>query len=70
VQTGSFILRVLAFPKYDGLLPKSILTNLETKAPNFWRWANAVVKEKSVIAIWDEKSIAEGTLARIKPSAK
>jgi glutathione S-transferase len=57
---------VLAFPKYDGLLPSSILKNLEAKAPNFWKWANAVVKEDSVTYIWDEKSVAEKTLKRIK----
>jgi glutathione S-transferase len=69
VQTASFILRVLAFPKYDGLLPKSVLTNLETKAPNFWKWANAVVKEDSVTYIWDEKRTGELTQARISKLA-
>jgi len=65
VLTGSFILRVLSFPKYDGLLPASVLTTLESKAPNFYKWANAVVKEESVNYIWDEKKVAEGTVARI-----
>ena len=66
VQTGSFLLRLLSFPKYEGPLPKSILKNLETKAPNFWKWANAVVKEESVTYIWDEKTVAERTAARIE----
>jgi len=65
VQTASFILRVLAFPKYD-LLPQSLPTQLESKAPNFWKWANTVVKEDSVTYIWDEKKVAEGTKARIE----
>jgi len=64
VQTGSFLLRVLSFPKYDGLLPKSVLTTLESKAPAFWKWANAVIKEKSVTAVWDEKVVAERTQER------
>jgi len=46
-------------------LPASVLTSLESKAPNFYKWANAVVKEESVNYIWDEKKVAEGTLARI-----
>jgi glutathione S-transferase len=54
----------LGFPKY-GIIPQSILTNLEAKAPAFWKWANAVVKEESVTYIWDEKSVAERTKARI-----
>jgi glutathione S-transferase len=56
----------LSFPKYEGLLPKSILTNLEAKAPNFWKWANAVVKEESVNYMWEEKNVAEKTTARIE----
>jgi len=66
VQTASFVLRVLSFPKYEGLLSPSVLTQLESKAPNFWKWANAVVKENSVNYIWDEKLVAEKTLARIQ----
>ncbi|KAH8593022.1 thioredoxin-like protein [Bisporella sp. PMI_857] len=64
VLTGSFVLRLLAFPKYD-LLPASVLTGLESKAPAFWKWANAVVKEESVNYIWDEEKVVEGTQARL-----
>jgi len=73
VQTGSFILRVLSFPKYDGLFPKSLLTTLPEKAPAFWKWANAVVKEESVTYIWDEKSVATRTrdrFAKLAAAAK
>jgi len=65
--TGSFILRVIDLPKYEeaALLPKSLLTSLETKAPAFWKWANAVVGEKSVTYIWDGPSVAKRTAARI-----
>jgi glutathione S-transferase len=65
VQTGSFLLRVLSFPKYEGLLPKSLPTTLESKAPAFWKWANEVIKEKSVTYIWNEKAVAERTQERI-----
>ncbi|KAM3077018.1 hypothetical protein ACMFMG_003515 [Clarireedia jacksonii] len=66
VQTASFVLRLLAFPKYEGLLPKSILTGLEQKAPAFWKWANAISKEKSVTYVWNEKEIAESALVRFQ----
>ena len=68
VQTGSFILRLLSFPKYD-LLPKSVLTTLETKTPNFFKWANAVVKEESVNYIWDENLVVKNTAARLAKNA-
>ncbi|KIM92703.1 hypothetical protein OIDMADRAFT_139191 [Oidiodendron maius Zn] len=66
VQTGGFILRILSYPKYDGLLPKSVLTILETKAPNFLKWANKVASEKSVTYIWDERVAAESVTAKMK----
>ncbi|EDN96994.1 hypothetical protein SS1G_01922 [Sclerotinia sclerotiorum 1980 UF-70] len=36
------------------------------KAPAFWKWANAVSKEKSVTYIWDEEATAKRLLARYK----
>ncbi|KAN0104911.1 thioredoxin-like protein [Hyaloscypha variabilis] len=68
VQAGSFILRLLAYPK-GGLAPKSILTDLETRTPAFWKWANAVVKEKSVNYIWEEESYIEKTKVRLAKQA-
>ena len=68
VQTGSFILRLLAYPK-SGLAPASLLTNLETKAPAFWKWANAVVKEKSVNYIWNEETVLANTKKRLAKAA-
>ncbi|PVH75449.1 thioredoxin-like protein [Cadophora sp. DSE1049] len=67
VQTGSFLLRVLHLPKFEepNLLPKSLLTGLESKAPAFWKWANAVVAEKSVNYIFDVEAVAKGTAATI-----
>jgi len=67
VLTGSFIIRVLTIPKYESeLLPKSVLTSLESKAPAFWKWANAVIQEKSVNGIYDEQGVAQRTAQRIK----
>jgi len=51
------------------LLPASILPALESRAPNFYKWANAVVNEESVNYIWDEKKVAENTAARIAKMA-
>jgi len=65
VQTAPFVLRLLAFAKYEDLIPKSILTILESKAPNFWKWANVTVKEESVTYIFDEKRIAEAIIKRL-----
>jgi len=64
VQTGSFVLRIFSFPKY-GLLAPNLLAELESKAPSFYKWGNAVIAEKSVNHIWDEKSVAERTKARL-----
>lgn len=59
------MIRILAFHKDENLLPASVPKTLEAKAPNFWKWANTVVKEESVTYIWDEKKVLEGTSARI-----
>lgn len=55
----------MSFPKYD-IIPKSILSDLESKAPAFWKWANAVVKEESVTYIWDEAAVAGKTKERVE----
>jgi glutathione S-transferase len=40
------------------------------KTPAFWKWANAVVKEKSVNYIWgDEAQFIEKTKARLAKTA-
>ncbi|TVY52935.1 Glutathione S-transferase U20 [Lachnellula cervina] len=64
VQTASFVIRLLDFGAYEALLPKSLLPALEAKAPSFWKWASAVVKEDSVTYKWDAKAHAEGTIQR------
>jgi glutathione S-transferase len=61
------LIRILTIPKYEeyGLVPKSILTSLETKAPAFWKWANTVIKQTSVNHIFDEEAVAKRTAAKI-----
>jgi len=63
VLLGSFILRLISFPKH-GLLAPDTLTKLESSAPKFYAWAIATVNEKSVNYIWDEKAVVDGTKAR------
>ncbi|KAF6825237.1 putative glutathione s-transferase [Colletotrichum musicola] len=64
VLTGSFTLRLFSFANH-GILPKSILANLEQRAPNFYRWAQAVNQTPSVTKIWDEANVVERTKHRI-----
>lgn len=58
----------MTHPKYENLnlFPKSFLTNLEAKAPAFWKWGQAVIQEKSVNYIFDEQGVAERTAERVK----
>ncbi|KAI0892093.1 glutathione S-transferase domain-containing protein [Annulohypoxylon nitens] len=64
VLTGSFIVRLFTLPKY-GLFPERILDDLSTKAPNFYKWGQAVSKHPSVLVIYDEKVIAERLKERL-----
>jgi len=70
VQTASFVIRLVTFAEYEALLPKSLLTSLEAKAPSFWKWASAVVKEDSVTYKWDAKAISERTIDRFEKLRK
>jgi len=45
------------------------LTDLQTRAPAFWKWANAVVNEKSVNYIWEENSFIKKTKVRLAKQA-
>ena len=69
VQTGSFVLRYMSYSKY-GLQAKNLMSELEAETPNFYKWANAVVKERSVNYIWNEKEVVERTKARISALSK
>ncbi|KAI0170892.1 glutathione S-transferase domain-containing protein [Pestalotiopsis sp. NC0098] len=64
VLTASFVIRLYASSKH-GILPESIRGDLAAKAPNFDKWAQAVIKHPSVLSIWDEEKIIEGTKVRI-----
>jgi glutathione S-transferase len=45
------------------------LTSLEKRAPAFYKWANAVVKEKSVNYIWNEERVITNTKNRLAKTA-
>lgn len=44
----------------------SIVKELPTKAPNFYKWASKVIEHPSVTGIWDEEKIVAGTKARLE----
>ncbi|KAL4969834.1 glutathione S-transferase family protein [Aspergillus stella-maris] len=71
VLTGSFLLRLLSLykPQY-GLLSENLPTLLETRAPKFLKWAQAVVKEESVNYIWNEETVGTRTAKKWKAAAK
>jgi len=69
VQTGSFVLRIVDFPKY-GLLPANFLSELETRTPNFYKWIHAVAAEKSVNHIWDGEKVATRIKHKLQAAAQ
>ncbi|KAJ4861242.1 glycosyl hydrolases family 18 domain-containing protein [Trichoderma breve] len=64
VLTGSFILRLLSLPK-NGVGPESLIKELPTKTPNFYKWATTVIEHPSVNGIWNEEKVVAGTKARL-----
>ncbi|KFH44111.1 Glutathione S-transferase omega-like protein [Hapsidospora chrysogenum ATCC 11550] len=58
VLTGPFVIRLLTWPNH-GLAPKTVLADLEARAPNFFRWAQKVAAHPSVRSIYDEETIAQ-----------
>lgn len=64
VLTGSFVIRLLSLGK-AGIYPSNFLGLIEQQAPRFWKWAKEVSIHPSVIGIYDENAIVEGTRARI-----
>lgn len=64
VLTGSFVIRLLSLSK-AGIYPTNFLSLIESQAPNFWNWTKEVAVHPSVIGIYDEATIIEGTKARI-----
>jgi len=64
VLTGSFVLRVVRLAN-AGIYPDNLTKLAEEKAPNFWKWANAVSVHPSVTSIFNEEAIIASTKARI-----
>jgi glutathione S-transferase len=69
VQTGSFVLRLLAFAKPENGLVSAKLSGLLETVPRFKRWAEETVKQESVNFIWEEKVVVERTKAKWAPKA-
>ncbi|KAL2686795.1 hypothetical protein Neosp_004337 [[Neocosmospora] mangrovei] len=60
-----FVIRVFTLSKH-GLVPASFIEALEKEAPNFYKWAQAVIKHPSVLSIYNEDVIVDGTKKRIE----
>ncbi|KAM3430782.1 hypothetical protein NHJ13734_007595 [Beauveria thailandica] len=65
VLTGSFLLRLFALPKH-GVVTDSLVRELPTKTPNFYKWASRVIEHPSVTGIWNEEKVVAGTKARLE----
>lgn len=63
VIVAPFLLRMYAISN-DELFPKSFKAGVQ-KLPNTGKWAEAVLKQESVLYIWDEKAVVENTGKRI-----
>ncbi|KAM0417326.1 hypothetical protein ACHAPT_012642 [Fusarium lateritium] len=59
-----FVIRLFTLSKH-GFAPASFLERLEKEAPSFYKWAQAVTKHPSVLSIYKEDLIVEGTRKRI-----
>jgi hypothetical protein len=64
VLTGSFAIRLKTLTKAE-VLPKTLWTTLEERAPNFIKWAEVVSVHPSVTSIYNEREIVESTKAKI-----
>ncbi|KAJ4016272.1 hypothetical protein NW752_003394 [Fusarium irregulare] len=60
VLTAPFVIRALSLSKH-GLIPTNLSSRLEKETPNFYRWAQAISKNESVLKIYDEDAIVQGT---------
>ncbi|KAH8730917.1 thioredoxin-like protein [Phaeosphaeriaceae sp. PMI808] len=58
-----FILRIYAYTKH-GLLPQAVVDGFNT-LPNFSKWAAEVVKQESVLYVWDEETAVTAAKKRI-----
>lgn len=69
VQSGSFLLRILALSKPEHGLLSAKLPGLLESVPKFKRWADETVRQESVNFIWDERAVAEKTRAKFAPKS-
>ncbi|KAJ5648776.1 thioredoxin-like protein [Penicillium lividum] len=59
VLTASFILRIFTLPYTENApLPKTMVADLEEKAPKFYKWAQVVMKHPSVGSIYNRDDCA------------
>jgi glutathione S-transferase len=61
--TAPFLVRLYGFAKY-GHMPQSMIDGLNA-LPNFSKWAAEVVKQESVLYIWDEEKTIAQTKAKL-----
>lgn len=61
--TAPFILRIYALAKH-GFIPQSVVEGFNS-LPNFSKWAAEVIKQESVVYIWDEETTIAGTKKKI-----
>lgn len=64
VLTGSFIIRMFSYAK-GGLYSSALIDSFGSKAPNFYKWANAVAVHPSVTNIYNEDDVISHAKARL-----
>lgn len=64
VLTAPFAVRLLSLSK-AGVFPKLLSDQLPVRAPNFFRWAEKLAAHPSVVNIYKEEDIVNGTKARL-----
>ncbi|KZF25190.1 thioredoxin-like protein [Xylona heveae TC161] len=68
VQTGSLLLRVLAFSN-DDILPAALKTSLNN-LPNFGKWSKATVAQEAVNYIWNPDLVLTNMKKKFAPAQK
>ncbi|KAL8383591.1 hypothetical protein RB595_010674 [Gaeumannomyces hyphopodioides] len=66
VLIAPFAIRLFTLSR-AGVIPASTSDGLEGKAPNFYRWATAVVEHPSVRTVWEKGNGVEVTRERVVP---
>jgi glutathione S-transferase len=65
VIAAPFLVRWFSVSEDGEVISKTLAEKLN-KLPNFAKWAKAVRERKSVLTIYDEKAVVEGTKSRIE----